>query len=101
DQTNPIWEITASDHFHLPEQESGQILIDKEKCWKELNLCLHFNRQSKYYKLIYGDKDTFKFAWLALRSPFYMVPTLPGMCGISFHNSFFGNTIVQYDHEQA
>lgn len=64
---NPIWEITDSSDYQTFEQESGQILINKERCWRELNLCLYFNYKEKdYYRMLLGDKDTFKFAWLAL-----------------------------------
>lgn len=102
DKNNPIWKIIDSNDFHLPEQESGQLLVNKRTCWRELNLCLHFNQQGRYYyNLVYGDKDTFKFAWLALKSPFYMIPTLPGICGVNRYHTFLGNTMVQYDPEQC
>jgi len=96
---NPIWRIVDSVEYDLPEQESGQILINKRRCWKELQLCLYFNRNSNlYYKLLYGDKDTFKFAWLALKTPFYMIQSSPGSCGyMTKTNSFRGVTMVQYD----
>jgi alpha 1,2-mannosyltransferase len=55
--------------FNVPpndaeEFESGQLLIDKEKCWPELGLTLHFNAQyATYYSYVLGDKDTFRLAW--------------------------------------
>ncbi len=96
---NPIWKIIGSKQFELPEQESGQIVIDKEKCWKELNLCMYFNYQSQhYYKMLLGDKDTFKFAWLALGRNYYMIPTPPGLCGFSDQgDEFYGLSMVQHD----
>jgi alpha 1,2-mannosyltransferase len=96
---NPIWDIIGSKDFDTKEQESGQILINKEKCWKELNLCLYFNDMSEiYYKLLFGDKDTFKFAWLALKKPFHMIKTEVGTCGyIDSHNNFLGTTMVQHN----
>ena len=97
---NPIWEIVGSDNFHSIEQESGQILINKEKCWKELQLCLYFNiNRDYYYKMLMGDKDTFKFAWLALQSRYHMISTPVGSCGYTSkdHDSFFGLSMVQHD----
>lgn len=44
--------------------ESGQLVVDKERCWRELNLALHYNAQADYtYRLLWGDKDTFLLAW--------------------------------------
>jgi len=97
---NPIWEIVGSEDHDSIEQESGQILINKEKCWKELHLCLYFNLNSKYYyEMLLGDKDTFRFAWKALHTPYYMIDTAVGQCGYLTGNedSFFGVSMVQHD----
>ncbi|GGH11886.1 hypothetical protein FAZ19_00100 [Sphingobacterium alkalisoli] len=102
DPHNPIWKIIDSSAFDTPEQESGQLLVNKEMCWKELNLCLHFNMLEKYYyKLLYGDKDTFRFAWFALKTSFYMIPTLPGTCGTIKEDAFYGNTMLQHDENES
>jgi len=102
DSKNPIWEIIGSDAYHLPEQESGQILINKETCWKELNLCMHFNQLGEYYyKFLYGDMDTFKFAWSALKTVYYMIEKSPSNCGTGLNDSFNGNTMIQYDDKNA
>ena len=56
-------------------QESGQLLIDKLQHWKPLLLATHFNLESdQYYKMLQGDKDTFQFAWRALKAPSMMKP---------------------------
>jgi hypothetical protein len=53
-------------HDDLP-AESGQLLVDKERCWRELNLAAHYNSQADYtYRHILGDKDTFPIAWRRL-----------------------------------
>lgn len=98
-QNNPIWSITGTDDYNSKEQESGQILINKEKCWKELNLCVYFNMNyDSYYKMLLGDKDTFKFAWLALKTKYYMIPTSVAYCGyMNFMQEFYGMTMVQHD----
>lgn len=95
---NPIWDIFDVSPDLLYEQESGQILIDKEKCWEPLQLCIHLNQMGKfYYKMIYGDKDTFKFAWLALKKEFHMIDFFPSSCGRSPNRDiFYGNTMVHY-----
>ena len=58
-QENPIWKIVDSGEYEMFEQESGQLLIDKERCWKELQLCSYFNlHRASYYQILHGDKDT-------------------------------------------
>lgn len=44
--------------------ESGQLIIHKEWCWRELNLALHYNQMPEFtYRHLWGDKDTFPLAW--------------------------------------
>ena len=58
------WRIFGVDYRDEPDQESGQILINKKLCWSPLNLCNWYNEHSDFfYRFIYGDKDTFCFAW--------------------------------------
>ena len=94
---NPIWKIVQSKDFNQMEMESGQLLINKKQCWRELNLCMHFNlNTNEYYKMLNGDKDTFKFAWIALRSSFYMIQNTVGICGHrDSNNTFHGISMVQ------
>ena len=99
-KNNSMWNIVDVKSDDLPEQESGQILINKEQCWKELQLCLYFNKYSEfYYRILYGDKDTFRFAWLALKSNFYMIEHPAGSCGYKRNEIFYGHTMVQHDNE--
>ena len=63
-ESSPIWEVTRVPYRLEPSFESGQILVDKSRCWKPLMLTMHLNENAKfYYRLIHGDKDTFHFAW--------------------------------------
>ncbi|KAK1624227.1 family 71 glycosyltransferase [Colletotrichum phormii] len=70
---NPAWAI-----FDTPcrmaehEQESGQLLVDKQRFWYHLQLASWLNNeQGKYYnEILLGDKDMFRFAWHALRTMF-------------------------------
>ncbi len=95
---NPIWKI-VDDYDDSFEQDSGQLLIDKRRCWKELNICLHFNQNPQfYYSLLYGDKDTFRFAWKALKTPYFMITKEVASCGFyTAQKQFNGVTMVQHD----
>lgn len=95
---NPIWEIMEVNYIDMPEQESGQLVVNKKVCWKSLNLCLFLNyHKNIYYNFIYGDKDTFRFSWLALKQNFYMVNKKPDSCGFKdSEGQFVGFTMLQY-----
>ncbi|MGN8056100.1 hypothetical protein ACTJKN_07500 [Pedobacter sp. 22163] len=99
-EDNPIWEILELAYFDSYEQDSGQLLINKEKSWDQLQLCLYFNiRHHDYYNFIYGDKDTFRFAWLAMGKPVSMIEKEVGSCGYTDQDTgaFNGITMVQHD----
>jgi glycosyltransferase involved in cell wall biosynthesis len=73
---NPVWKICDLNPPGSWEWESGQMLIDKTRSWKPLQLTLHLNRWSDfYYQYVLGDKETFHLAWRLLRSPFSMIET--------------------------
>lgn len=98
DSENQIWDIIGTPANNEKEQESGQILIDKERCWEEINLAVYFNLNSHiYYNYLIGDKDTFRFAWLALKKAFNMVKHEVASCGyIDTDGLFVGHTMVQH-----
>jgi len=100
---NPIWDIMGVPFSESPEQESGQILIDKMKCWKALNLCTYLNQNHKiYHKLLLGDKDTFRFSWMALGQRFYQVEKYPDTCGyMDDAKQFMGFTMIQYSIDSS
>jgi hypothetical protein len=72
---NPLWEVCGvpfADEWSL---ESGQAVIDKERSWDALQLCVHMNEHSDfYYRYSYGDKDTFYLAWRRAASALSVVP---------------------------
>lgn len=98
EEDNPIWDILEISPIEMKEQESGQLLIDKERCWKEINLATYFNIHNyAYYHMLYGDKDTFRFAWMARNTPFYFIDREPSSCGyVDSEGSFIGHTMIQH-----
>ncbi|MDB5358562.1 MAG: ADP-heptose:LPS heptosyltransferase-like protein [Phycisphaerales bacterium] len=93
-----IWRICWVKYRDEPEFESGQILVDKRRCWKSLNLTMHLNEHSDfYYRHFHGDKESFHMAWHMLDQEYAMVPhpihSLPGtMC----QHDFEGRRIFQH-----
>jgi hypothetical protein len=75
---HPIWEICRVPWQNEPEVESGQIVLDKARCWTALQLTMHLNEWSDfYYQHVYGDKETFHLAWRMLDQPYGMPSRLP------------------------
>lgn len=61
---DPFWHIADREEIEEREFESGQIIINKEKCWKQINLTCHYNDHADwYYRFFLGDKETFHLAW--------------------------------------
>lgn len=68
------WSSVGLDYVKEPDFETGQYLIDKSKCFKELSLTMWINEHSDYfYNLVYGDKSTFHLAWRKCGSD-YVIP---------------------------
>jgi alpha 1,2-mannosyltransferase len=68
---NAFWHLADHEEIDEREFESGQLLVNKEKCWREINLTCHYNRHADwYYTLFLGDKETFHLAWRRLRKEF-------------------------------
>lgn len=93
-----FWHLAECNEITEREFESGQVLIDKEKCWKELNLTCHYNSHADwYYKLFLGDKETFHLAWRRLRKNFVFFQNstsinVPG--GKYFYQYDYNNELV-------
>lgn len=91
-----IWEIFGIDwmlpHAHTEKAfESGQYLINKWCCWRELRMALWYAEHSDFtFEHVYGDKECFHLAWRLLRTPYAMPPHGPG---------WQTHTILQYDFQ--
>ena len=85
------WELFQVPYRDEPEFESGQIVVNKERCWRALNLAMWFNNYSDFfYDHVWGDKDTFRFAWHRLEHRFAMPP---------FEIEKLPDTMCQHDFE--
>lgn len=96
--SDPIWEICGVSYRDEPEWESGQIVVDKQKCYKALRLALWYNEHSDfYYQYILGDKDTYHLAFRKLEQPVAM-PSTPvrALRSTLCQHDFHGNRIFQH-----
>lgn len=70
--------------------ESGQLIIDKGRCSKELKLAHWICDHSDYYFWhFHGDKEAFRIAWKMYKTPYAMPCYTP---------NFTEHTIYQHDH---
>ncbi len=95
-----IWRITGVSYRDEPEFETGQILVNKLRCWRPLQVTAYMNRHSSfYYRYIHGDKDTFHMAWRKLGAAYSMVGTpLARLEGVFCQHDFSGRRIFQHRH---
>ena len=76
--------------------ESGQILINKKKCWKALCVSYFLNYHHEvFYKLFFGDKDLYYVAFELTNTFYFQNKYYP--YGIGLENQPFGkiNMLIQ------
>jgi hypothetical protein len=95
---NPIWDICGIAYRATSSFESGQLLVDKQRCWHALQLTMHMNEHSDFfYRHLYGDKDTFLMAWLRLGQPYAITGHAPQLRNTVLHQcDFSGRPIFQH-----
>lgn len=99
DRRNPIWTATEVEYLYEPSFESGAIVVDKRRCWAELQLTMHYNEHSDfYYRHVGGDKDTFHLAWRRLERPYAMIPYHVQALGDYVMNQHDFNGHVAFHH---
>ncbi|KAK3303806.1 glycosyltransferase family 71 protein [Chaetomium strumarium] len=97
---NPAWAITNTlcrmDEFEL---ESGQLLVDKARFWHHVQLAAFMNNdRDRYYDgFLLGDKDTFRFAWHALKTRYGKPRRWLTSVGTVYEGrSYCGNSFAQH-----
>ncbi|KAE9007298.1 hypothetical protein PF010_g10183 [Phytophthora fragariae] len=100
-----LWELLDLPFVDMFEQESGQLLIDRRRHAAAIELLrfFTFHRPNPFVqlKLVWGDKDLFRLAWLKLGAPFHMIQHPPAIAGTAINRYFCGMTMVQHDAQGA
>jgi ADP-heptose:LPS heptosyltransferase len=98
EKTQKIWECCGIRRPHGPEFESGQMLINKEVCWRALRLAMWFNENSDFfYQHLHGDKETFHLAFEALAFPYVFIETpIHPLDGTMCQHDFHANRLFQH-----
>lgn len=75
---NGVWALCGLAGETCRSWESGQILVDRRRHWRTLNMALRLNERAEIvYRMIYGDKDTFLLAWRMADATTAVVPYMP------------------------
>ena len=98
DPHRSVWKVCGIRYRDEPEFESGQIVIDKRRCWNAMQLCMWYNEFSDFfYNHVHGDKETFHLAFRKLDQPYSMpdTPIHPLEATMCQHD-FDGNRLFQH-----
>lgn len=97
-RARPIWRSCGLSQPKEREFESGQILVDKERCWRALCLAMWFNENSDfYYRHLHGDKETFHLAFRKLKQSYTLIPKpVKALKGAMCQHDFAGRRIFQH-----
>lgn len=97
-QALAIWRNCGLRPPREPEFESGQIVVDKERCWRALRLCLWLNENCDfYYRHFHGDKDTFQLAFRKSGKSYAMIRTpIHRLAATMCQHDFEGRRIFQH-----
>ena len=77
-----LWELTGVDYLDMLEQESGQVMVDKGRSGRQMEVVMfyafHQPRLIETLNVAYGDKDLYRLAWIKTKTPFSMIRHPPG-----------------------
>jgi hypothetical protein len=93
-----IWRSCGGRRPREREFETGQVVVDKERCWPALCLTAWLNENSDfYYQYIHGDKETFHVAFRKMRKTYSLVDKpIRALQGIMCQHDFQGRRIFQH-----
>jgi len=98
------WEACDVAQRDEPEFESGQMVINKARCWRALQLTMFFNKHSSFfYRWLLGDKDTFHMAWRRVGQPYGMPMFHPEQDSengpVLYQHDFQGRRFLQHRNQ--
>ena len=96
-RANDIWAISGLPYRDMPSLESGQMVLDKSRCWRALTLAHWINQHSDvFYKFLHGDKDTFLIAWLLVSQPYHLIRHRPKLLEATFCQRDPDGTVLEF-----
>lgn len=95
-----FWQVMGIEYVDEPEFESGQMVVNKARCWQALGLAnwLCERGATYFWKHCHGDKDCFRAGWRRTQTPFSMptqgVTTLSELVMVQY--GFDGKRLFQH-----
>lgn len=95
---SPMWAVIGRTPTTDVGTDSAQMLLNRTRHWLPIALADHFNDNGPefYYHFLHGDKETWRYAFLALRRPFSIVPLMANGVGYTTEGTFCGHTFLQH-----
>lgn len=98
ERSREIWRICGVEFLAEAAFETGQIVVDKRRCWSPLLLANWYNEHSDfYYRYSHGDTATFQMAFRKLGKT-YAMPAWPvqRLIGTMCQHDFLGRRLFQH-----
>lgn len=95
---SPMWTVLGLKCEDESEQESGQMVVNKEVSWRAMMMAMYFQlHHDFYFSIILGDKDTWRFGWRIADTPYFMIQTPAAVAGRVRQHRFCGHSMIQHD----
>jgi hypothetical protein len=93
-----IWRSFGLQMPNELEFETGQIVLDKQRCWEALCLSVWANENADFfYRHLHGDKETFHLAFRKLKTPYALIQKgIHPLEGTMCQHDFLGRRIFQH-----
>lgn len=92
----------------ISDPESGQMVVNKQRCWAAINMTWFLNHHSYYfYKYCMGDKDTYRLGWVLTGTEYTQNPHQPQAIGpeLKTRNElkpiFCGTSMIHFDESRT
>jgi hypothetical protein len=100
--TDAMWDVFQAPYRDEPRFETGQILINKRRCWQPLNLAHHYNSNSDhYYKFVNGDTGCFQMGWIRLGHTYSLIPYQPTHIHRLWFRQVWTDRTILFEHRAA
>lgn len=91
EKSRSYWKVTGIPYRKEREFESGQIVVDKSRCWTQINLTnwLNENGLPFFFNHWFGDKDSYRAAWTCTGKAYSMPERgIDGLAGVMCQHDF-------------
>ncbi|KAJ3275194.1 hypothetical protein HDV01_000919 [Terramyces sp. JEL0728] len=92
---NPLWRILGLECIDEKEHESGQVVVNKNLLYHQLQLSLYLSMSPDFAKYTHGDKEAFSLAMRLYNSPYHQIKQNTFVVGTE-KDGFCGMGMLQF-----